>query len=112
TESAAPGSPQLSGTRVTFTASAIGCPHPLYQFWILPPGQSWQIGQAYSSAATFNWSTTGLAPGGYLYTVWARDSSSPGASCGSLGCEDAYFPGTAYTLTSPCSSVIESVAPG
>ena len=83
---------------MTFTASASGCPHPLYQFWILRPGSQWQVVQAYSSSATFIWSTTGLAPGSYLYTVWARDSSSPGTSCGSLGCEDAYFPGTAYTL--------------
>jgi len=98
TESASPGSPQASGTSVTFTAGASGCPHPLYQFWILRPGSQWQVVQAYSSSATFIWSTTGLAPGSYLYTVWARDSSSPGTSCGSLGCEDAYFPGTAYTL--------------
>jgi len=98
TESASPGSPQTSGTSVTFTAGASGCPRPLYQFWILAPGHSWQVVQAYSSSATFIWSTTGLAPGSYLYTVWARDSSSPGTSCGSLGCEDAYFPGTAYTL--------------
>ena len=111
TESAAPASPQLAGTTVTFTASASGCPQPLYQFWILAPGYQWKVGQAYSSTATFSWSTTGLAPGSYLYTVWARDSSSPGTSCGSLGCEDAYFPGTAYNLTSPCASATESAAP-
>ncbi len=40
----------------------------------------------------------GSARGSYLYTVWAWDASSPGTSCGSLGWEDAYFPGTAYTL--------------
>jgi len=112
TESAAPGSPQPPGTPVTFTASASGCPNPLYQFWILAPSRTWQVVQAYSSTATFSWNTTGLAPGSYLYTVWARDASSPGTSCGSLGCEDAYFPGTAYSLTSqPCSSVAESAAP-
>ena len=98
-ESAAPASQATTGTTITFTASASGCPHPLYQFWMLAPGRSWQIAQAYSAGATFSWNTTGLAPGSYLYTVWARDSSSPGTSCGSLGCEDAYFPGTAYNLS-------------
>ncbi len=113
TESAAPGSPQLSGTTVTFSASAAGCANPLYQFWILAPGHAWQVVQAYSGTATFSWKTTGLAAGTYLYTVWVRDASSTGTSCGSLGCEDAYFPGTVYSLTSqPCSSVSESASPG
>src|SRR5438445_6904781 len=76
-ESAAPASQATTGTTITFTASASGCPHPLYQFWILAPGRSWQIAQAYSAGATFSWNTTGLAPGSYLYTVWARDSRDP-----------------------------------
>jgi spore germination protein YaaH len=99
TDVASPGSPQTSGTAITFTASAAGCTHPLYQFWILAPGHPWQIAQAYSPSATLNWTTTGLPAGSYLYTVWVRDSGSNGTSCGSLGCEDAYFPGTAYKLS-------------
>jgi hypothetical protein len=111
TASAAPASPQLSGAAVTFTASAVGCPHPLYQFWILAPGRSWQVLQAYSTSATFAWHTSGLPAGSYLYTVWSRDSGSNGTSCGSLGCEDAYFPGTAYTLSSACTSVSVTAGP-
>jgi hypothetical protein len=99
TDVASPGSPQASGTAITFTATAAGCAHPLYQFWILAPGHTWQVVQAYSPSATFNWTTTGLPAGSYLYTVWVRDSGSTGTSCGSLGCEDAYFPGTAYKLS-------------
>src|SRR5438309_11431522 len=80
---------------------------------MLPPAAGWQIAQAYSTGATFSWSTTGLAPGSYLYTVWARDSSSPGVSCGSLGCEDAYFPAASYSLSSQrCSSGTETASPG
>jgi hypothetical protein len=55
--------------------------------------------QAYSTTPTFTWNTSGLPAGSYLYTVWTRDSDSNGTSCGSLGCEDAYFPGTAYKVT-------------
>ncbi len=81
------------GTGVAFTAIASGCPHPLYQFWILAPGShTWTIVQAYSASATLNWTTTGLPAGTYLYTVWIRDASSAAGY-------DAYFPGTAYTLT-------------
>jgi hypothetical protein len=112
-ETAAPGSPQLSGTSVTFTATASGCPNPLYQFWILAPGSTtWQVAKAYSSSASFAWNTSGLPAGTYRYTVWVRDASSTGTSCGSLGCFDAYAPATGYALTSqPCISVTESAAP-
>src|SRR5438477_11626924 len=94
-----PASPQLSGTSITFTATSTGCPHPLYQFWILPPGGSWQVVRAYSSSTTFTWSTNGLPAGNYLYTAWARDTSSSGTQCSSLGCDDAYFVAVTYTLS-------------
>jgi hypothetical protein len=105
TASAAPASPSVAGTTVTFTSSATSCPYPFYEFWILPPGGSWTLARAYSSSATFAWSSTGLPAGTYLYSVWARDS-------GSTTSYDSYFPGTAYTLTSTaCTSVTASAAP-
>jgi hypothetical protein len=112
TESAAPATPSLPGTSVTFTAVASGCPSPLYQFWVLAPGSTtWTVGRAYSGASTFSWNTTGKAAGTYLYTVWARNSTSAGTSCNNLGCFDAFFPATTYTLSSPCTAVTESAAP-
>jgi hypothetical protein len=100
TASVAPASPSKSGTAVTFTGSASGCANPLYEFWMLAPGSStWTMVQAYSSNATFKWNTTGLAVGTYRVSVWVRDAGSAGTSCGSLGCNDAYLPSTAYTLT-------------
>jgi len=111
TESAAPASPQLSGVAISFTAGASGCPHPLYQFWLLAPGSTWTVAQAYSGAATYKWSTSGLVAGTYHYTVWARDASSVGTSCSNLGCSDALVPMTPYALSSPCRSVTESAAP-
>ncbi len=79
---------------------------------MLAPGAStWTMARAYSSAATFNWSTTGLAGGAYRFSVWVRDSGSAGTSCNSLGCLDAYT-AVSYTLTStPCTSVTASPAP-
>src|SRR5207247_9604788 len=70
TDTPAPGSPQLSGTSVTFTATSTGCPNPLYQFWLRAPGANWQILQPYSAASTFTWNSTGLTLGHYLYTAW------------------------------------------
>jgi hypothetical protein len=99
TASAVPASTAARGTTVAFTAIASGCPTPLYQFWVLAPGGTWTIAQAYSNSATFNWTTTGKAAGTYYVSVWVRDASSSGTSCNSLGCNDAFVPGFAYTLT-------------
>src|SRR4029077_5084157 len=88
----------------TLSGSASGCPNPRYQFWIMPPGGAWTIVQAYSSSATFNWSTTGDPAGSYLWTVWVRDASSTATL-------DAYSPGVGYTLGSPCASVTASASP-
>ena len=99
-------SPQASGTSITFTASSSGCANPRYQFWILPPGGSWQIAKAYSSGNTFIWNTTGLAPGSYMYTAWARDAASTGTQCSFLGCNDAFFAAKTFSLTrQTCASV-------
>src|SRR5260370_22519003 len=107
-----PQSRSAPGTAVTISGSASGCPKPLYQFWILPPGSNtWTIAQAYSTSATFSWSTTGLVGGMYLFSVWVRDTSSLGTSCNSLGCNDNYA-AVNYTLTSTaCTSVTGSAAP-
>ena len=78
--SAAPASPQNAGTAVTLTGSSTTCSHPEYQFFLQPPGgsfvgQGWQAWNG-TSTATFNWPTTGLAPGTYGIGVWARNSGS------------------------------------
>jgi len=59
-----------------------------------------------------SWNTTGKAAGVYHVSAWVRDASSAGTSCNSLGCNDAFVPGFAYTLTSvPCTAVTASSAP-
>jgi hypothetical protein len=111
---ASPSSPQLSGTAITFTASAT-CPNanPLYQFWMLAPGAgTWTKVKAYSTSGTFNWDSSGAAAGLYHFTVWAKDASSSGSNSNSLGSWDTSA-NTTYTLTSqPCTSVTVSAVPG
>jgi hypothetical protein len=97
---------------VQVTGTAAGCPNPLYEFWILTPnGIDWSLAQAYSSANTFNWTTTGQAAGGYSFLVRARDATSPGTNTDRLGTFDAYA-GIAYKLgPGACASVTESASP-
>ena len=115
-----PGSPQQVGTVVSITGKSFSCPNPRYEFWIQPPKSNmWQLGQAYSANATFNWHTSGeRAPvvvrgigDYYLLQVWARDASSAGVFSDALGSND-FFITSYYALTSsPCASVSASAAP-
>lgn len=96
------------GTAVTVSATSSGCPHPLYEFWLLPAGSStWKLTQAYSTSATFAWSTAAAPAGAYRLSVWARDASSGGRQGNSLGSWDAYA-APSYQLAIPCSSVTVS----
>jgi Cysteine-rich secretory protein family len=102
---ASPLSPAAPGTTITLTANATGCPNanPLYHFSVLAPGaSSWELLQDYSTNSSFTWKTTGLGPGGYRFSVWARDANSQGAFGNTTGTWDAYDNGVVFTL-STCS---------
>ena len=109
--SAAPSSSAATGTTVTVTAHASGCPNPLYHFGLMAPGSSgYVLAQDYSAANTYTWRTSGLVPGAYRFSVWARAAGSAGAFGNSAGRWDAYNNDTTYTLTS-CTSVSVTVSP-
>jgi uncharacterized protein (DUF2141 family) len=100
------------GGNVTLTATASGCTHPLYHFGVLAPGATtYQVAQDYSTSPTLSWNTTGLIPGTYRFSVWAKDAGSGGASGNSGGRWDAYNNDTLYTL-STCTVVSVTVSPG
>jgi hypothetical protein len=106
--STTPASPAMVGSTVTVSGAAAGCvnPNPSYEFWILYPGSgTWRLAQAYTTSPGYSWSTTGLAPGTYRFSVWARDSSSSASY-------DAWNAGQYFTLTSGCSSIAVSATPG
>jgi hypothetical protein len=90
-----PASPQASGVTVTFGGTATGCPNPVYQFWVQPPGGTWSILQAYSSSASATWNTAGQPAGTYLFDVWAKQSGS------SASWEAHVSPNPTYTLQAP-----------
>jgi len=96
-----PASPQAPGTQVTLSAAATGCPNPVYQFWVQTPSGSWSVIQAYSSASTASWNTTGLPAGTYSLDVWVRQSGS------AADFEAEIKPYLTYTLQVPntCTAV-------
>jgi len=97
-----PPSPQKPGTSVTFSASASGCPNPQYEFWVQASGSPWTVLQAFSSASSATWDTTGLATGTYSFDAWAKQSGS-----GASTFEAHLSPNPTYTLqvAPPCTAV-------
>jgi hypothetical protein len=71
-----PASPQSPGAIVTFSANSLGCQSPTFQFWVLPPGGTWTIAQAFSTTPYFSWNTDGSSPGPWQIGVWARHVGS------------------------------------
>jgi hypothetical protein len=103
--SATPKSPATSGTSVTVTASATGCPSPRYEFWILSPGSStWLLAQGYSAANAYQWVNTGDGAGAYRFSVWVKDAAS-------LATYDAFDASQYFTLTRPCTAVAVAESP-
>ncbi|HEV2415049.1 MAG TPA: glycosyl hydrolase family 18 protein [Candidatus Dormibacteraeota bacterium] len=106
-----PASPQLSATPVVLSGTSANCNNPLYEFWIQPPGGSWSIIQPYSSTAKFNWSTAGLLPGTYRFTVYVRSAATNGIYGTPPFAYDSVA-GSEYQLTTqPCASVTSSTSP-
>ena len=76
TVSAAPARAAMSGTSITITAIAAGCPTPQYEFWMRPATQKdWQLVQGYGASAVYNRDSLGEPAGTVYIAVWARDSS-------------------------------------
>ena len=97
------GSAQPLGGSSTFTAAANGCTGPSYQWWLLPPGGTYQLKQPYDGAT---WapilSAASFVPGTYTVDAWVKQSNSS-RSYDTYG---AY----SFTLTT-CSTATFSAAP-
>jgi IPT/TIG domain-containing protein/cysteine-rich secretory family protein len=73
TASAAPASPSPAGTVVTITGAGSGCTSPLYEFWLQWINGTWHMMKAFGDP-TWNWDTSGYAPGTYTIHVWANNT--------------------------------------
>jgi spore germination protein YaaH len=111
TASSSPAGTTSVGTTVTITGAASGCPNPLYEFWILPPGGTWRLAHSYFTSSTLTWTTAGMPAGSYRFSVWARDASSRGTIGIYPNGYDA-FAAFQYSLTtSPCTAMTAFATP-
>jgi hypothetical protein len=72
-----PTSPQLSGTSVTFTATAVGVAGVVnYQFWLKDTSGTYTLVQPFGVSSTFVWNTAGLPVGTYSLAAQAKESGT------------------------------------
>lgn len=93
-----------AGSMVVLTATSSGCASPQYAFYVQFPNGTWYLKQPFSSSATFNWDTTGLAPGSYLVHAWV---SAIGSGHDTFGSDTATLTGcttATVSLTSPAAT--------
>jgi spore germination protein YaaH len=113
TVSVDPPAPQGTGTMVSFTATTTTCPHPLFEFWLAPPGATspWILAQGYTSSPTWRWNTTGASSDDYRVEVWVRDTMSGIISGSDRGTYDAVTGVTDTVTSTPCSTPSVSASP-
>ena len=113
TVSVDPPTPQGTGTMVSFTAATTTCPHPLFEFWLAPPGPTspWILEQGYTSSPTWRWTTTGAPSADYKVEVWVRDTISGIISGSDRGTYDAVVDVTDTLTSAPCSAPTVSASP-
>jgi outer membrane protein assembly factor BamB len=101
----APTSPQPRGLTVQFTATnPVGCPSPVYEFWLQYPSGTWVMKQSFRPSAIWNWDTALYSPGTYNVHVWANQSG------GDMSTWQAYGPAS-YVLTVPPHCASASINP-
>lgn len=103
---ASPAASAVVGTPVTISSAAsCGTSTPTYQVVHRLPNGTWQVDQAYSTSAVYNWDTTAAPVGQHQFQIWARAQ-------GSTASYETYAT-IVYSITAsaPCSSVALSAAP-
>ena len=94
-------SPQPVGTLVTFTTTPVGCPTPMYTYWLRYPNGNWVNVRPWSSSSVWRWPTK-LPLGSYLLHVGANQSGDSLKTFEALG--SATFVVTKATVGSACTS--------
>jgi hypothetical protein len=75
---AAPSSPQPSGTTITFTGTASTCSQPVFLFYVQATGGPWILGRTWGFGP-YLWKTTGNGKTTYNIDVWIRQNGSKSA---------------------------------
>jgi len=95
---------QLVTSTVHFSASSSGCSSPQYEYWVQYLDGSWNMLRAFSTSPTWDWVTSGLAPGSYAVHVWANQTGSSTSLAQATGASTVTLTGCASASLSPASA--------
>ena len=96
---------QPAGSTVAFTASSTGCITPVFEYWVQLLNGGWYMKRGFMPDPTWNWDTTGLAPGTYTVHVWANQTGDSMARYEALASSTVTLTGcTSATLSPPAPS--------
>jgi hypothetical protein len=94
---------QEVASTVHFTASSSGCSAPQYEYWVQYLDASWHMLRGFSTDPTWNWVTSGLAPGTYTVHVWANQTGDSTATWEAYGSSTVTLTGCTSASLSPSS---------
>jgi hypothetical protein len=94
------------GSTVAFSASSSGCSNPQYQYWVQFLDGSWRIQRPFSPDPTWNWVTSGLAPGTYHVNVWANQAGDSTALAEAIGSSTVTLSGCTSASLSPATASV------
>jgi hypothetical protein len=105
-------SPQLSGTSVTFSATATGGSGSYeYQYWLKDTSGVYTLVQPFSSTTTWAWNTTGLPQGAYSIAVQAKSVGSTPPNGFDAESVTNYFIIASSGIITPATAVAVSASP-
>ncbi len=99
---------QQVASTVHFAASSTGCSSPQYEYWVQYLDGTWHMLRAFSTSATWDWVTSGLAPGTYPVHVWANQTGDSTALAEAIGSSTVTLTGCTSASLSPSSVSVAS----
>jgi hypothetical protein len=98
---------QEAGSTIHFTASSSGCANPQYEYWVQLLDGTWSMQRAFSADPTWDFNTSGLAPGVFTVHVWANQTGNPTALAEAIGSSTITLTGcTSASLAPPSATAL------
>jgi Fibronectin type III domain len=101
------GQSVVAGQTAALDAAAAGCTDPQFEFWVRYPDGKWHMLRPWGGP-TFDWTTTGLAPGSYRVHAWVAQSGHSTSGWEVYAAADVTLTGCASASVTPPTATQQS----
>lgn len=101
------GQSVVAGQTAALDAAATGCTDPQFEFWVRYPDGKWHMLRPWGGP-TFDWTTTGLAPGSYRVNAWVTQSGHSTSGWEVYAAADVTLTGCASASVTPPTATQQS----